>query len=252
VIKNPNEIVEKLTADYLRVFEDELTSVVLFGSATTHEFKPGVSQIETLLILQNTSIKNIHNIIPALDRWIHQGVAVPLCITSDFLMSSLDCYSIEILDIQSCYRVLYGEDPVKSIVLEKSYVRLQCERELKSLAIELRYAYINSGFKKRELEYTMDRSIRKLLPLFKAILVLHDRPIPNSTSELISSLEDLLGLGVSVFSDVYCGCRPSKDMYLEFFDKFAATVDVLINCIDLLDQEQAGSKIGSDLPTLRK
>ena len=232
MIKNPNDIVEKLVADYLKIFGDDLVSVIMYGSAVSHEFRPGKSDINTLLVLKDNSIKRIHECTGFQKKWYSQGVAIPLFMTREFIRSSLDTYPIEFLDIQSNYRVLYGEDVLSGIKLEKEHLRLQCERELKGIALHLRTEYLRVAGRSKDVESLLSASVRKLIPIFKAVLVLNDRKIPGAKSEAISCVEDLYSLGASALSDVFFKSQQFRDNYVELFDRFAGVIDVITLHVD--------------------
>jgi hypothetical protein len=85
-------------------------------------------------------------------------------------------------------------------------------------------------------------AIRTLLPLFKAVLVLFDRKIPNSKAEIIAAVEDLFGLGASVLSDIYNRSNSSKTAVIDRYHKVTAIVESMIDNIDRLHNEQNGRK----------
>ena len=57
MIKNPNDIVDRLISDYLKITGDGLISAVLFGSAVSHEYHPGKSEISTIFIFNAFRLK---------------------------------------------------------------------------------------------------------------------------------------------------------------------------------------------------
>ena len=232
MIKNPNDIVEELISDYLVIFGSDLISAVLYGSAVSHEFSPGKSDINTVFVLTDTSLKRIQTCYSVYKKWNKQGVAVPLFMTRAYIETSLDSYPIEFLDIQSNHRILYGEDVISGIKLEKEHLRLQCERELKGIALHLKTEFLRASGSKKEMEYLLSASIRKLIPLFKAILVLNDLKIPNAKSEAISAVEDLYGLGASAVSDIFYSSQHFKRDIVELSDRFAKTIDLIVEKID--------------------
>jgi hypothetical protein len=232
VIKNPNDIIENLIGDYLKVFGDGLIGAVLYGSAVSHEYSPGRSDINFALFLKDNSISRLRNCVETQKRWSRKGVSVPLFLTREYIKSSLDTFPIEFLDMQSCYRLLYGEDILSTIEIEKGYLRLQCERELKGVMLHLRSEFIRAENRAGSLRKLLSFSMRKLIPLFKAILVLNDRKIPSTKYEIISAVEDLYGFGASALSDVFQLSNGNKDL-AGLFDRFTALVDTITGYIDL-------------------
>jgi predicted nucleotidyltransferase len=235
-IKNPNQIVDELIADYKTAFGDKLHSVIMYGSALSHEFSPGKSDVNILVVLTDSGTSVLKRSFDVCSRWSKRGVTIPFFMTPHYIKTSLDSYPVEFVNIQSCYKVLYGEDIIKNLPITRENIRLQCERDLKGIAIHLKTEFIKATGRKNELINVLDMSIRRLIPLMRAILVLNDRKIPNAKSEIISSIEDIFGIGSSVLSDVYL----KKDNSGEFekcFDEFVKTMDMMIQYIDELSEK---------------
>ena len=102
MIKNPNDIVEELIADYLAVFGNELVSAVMYGSAVTHEYRPGKSDINIALVLVDNTIKRLTQSLSIQKKWQRNGVSIPLFMTKEYIAGSLDSYPVEFLDMQIC------------------------------------------------------------------------------------------------------------------------------------------------------
>lgn len=233
MIKNPNDIVDKLTSDYLDVFGKDLVSVVMYGSAVTHEYIPGSSDINIFLLVGDASLECISRCIPVHKYWVRRGVATPLIMSRDFFQASLDVYPVDFLHIQSNYRVLYGDDIFSTLDIQKEFLRIQCGRELKDLSLQLRTEYLRLEGNKRSLSEKLIETIYKLFPLFKALLILNGCKIPYGKSELIASVEDLFGLGASVLSDVYNGNRHLESDCLLLYGRLIAAVDIMVSGVNV-------------------
>lgn len=242
MIKNPNDIIEDLIGDYLKVFGDGLIGAVLYGSAASHEYSPGKSDINFALLLKDNSISRLRSCVEIQKKWSRKNVSVPLFLTREYIMSSLDTFPVEFLDMRSCYRLLYGEDILSTIEIEKGYLRLQCERELKGVMLHLRTEFIRAGNRAGSLRKLLSFSMRKLIPLFKAILVLKDHKIPSTKSEIISAVEDIFGFGASAFSDVFQSTAGNKDLSA-LFDRFTVLVDTITGYIDLSSKQSTNGSI---------
>jgi predicted nucleotidyltransferase len=243
-IKNPNDIVEAFVADYRDLFNDELISVVMFGSAVTHEYRPGISDINMVIVLREYSIARIRSSIATAKKWAKRNVTVPFFMTKEFIAHSLDSYPIEFLDIQSNYRVLFGEDVFSQLDIKRSDLRLQCERELRGISIHLRKEFISSGGNSRVLFKLLNASLKRLMPVFRAMLKLTDKSVPNMKSDVIMAVEDRFNLGASALSHALELDRLTTNgggALGDFFDKYAKAIDALIESIDSVTFERAGT-----------
>ncbi|MBD3393485.1 MAG: hypothetical protein GF418_15220 [Chitinivibrionales bacterium] len=237
-ITNPNDIVEEIVADYRAALGDVLVSVIMYGSAVTHEYRPGSSDINLAIVVSDDSIAQIGKCADVQKKWGRRNVTAPFFMTRVYIERSLDTYPIEFLDMKNNYRVLEGEDVLGGLTIRREHLRLQCERELKGASIHLRKAYVQSGGNQRMLRELLDTSVRTLVPVFKAMLILAERSIPASKSEVISALEERYSLAASVISVAFqsAASKPGKN-YFEIFDAYVRAVDRLSEAVDGMTNE---------------
>ena len=161
-------------------------------------------------------------------------------LTKQYIRGSLDTFPVEFLDMQSNYRVLHGEDVLAELEISREHLRLQCERKLKVAALKLRREYVNSSGNPKALCYLADESMKTLLPVFKGLLVLGGRSIPNTKNDLISAIEDECNFGSSALSDVFHsdnkGFRKNFD---DLFERFVAIIGKLIAIVDQIAIKEA-------------
>jgi hypothetical protein len=230
IIKNPNEIVAQLVDDYKLALCENLLSAVLYGSAVTHEYRPGISDINSILVLRTDAIENLAKCLPVSCKWQKRKVAVPFFMTPDFIAAAVEWYPVEFLDIQTGYRVLFGEDYFSHLEIDREKLRGQCERELLDVSVNVRREFVGGGGKGPMLEALAAASMKKLLPVFKALLRLHTLPVPKIRSDVVMAIEDLFGLGASALSGVLAKENQGKrsPMTLGLFENFSATIDLII------------------------
>jgi predicted nucleotidyltransferase len=233
-VRNPNDIVDRYVADYKNVFDDNLASVIMYGSAASHEYRPGDSDINTLIVLNDFGIAELGKSLPVAKKWLSKKVTVPFYMTGAYIASSLDTYPIEFIDMRSNYKVLYGEDVLAQLDIKKEHVRLQCERELKGIALHLRREYVRTNGSKKVLAGLLTASVKTLLPVFKALLVLNDRPIPKLKSDIVMAVEELYNLGISVFTRLFIpkaalGAGHSLE---DLVSQFAKAIDTLVSTVN--------------------
>lgn len=243
MIKEPNSIIEKLVADIRTAFGEHLQSVVLYGSAVTHEFVPGKSDVNIALVVDNLPVALLEKSSPVLRGWMRRGMAVPLFMTPAYLQSLVDSFPVEFLTMQHSCRVLWGEDFFTGIPISRTGLLQQCRRELSGMVVQLRRDYLRYSLKTSALADVTKQTVQAVLPLFVAIVLLHDRTVPNAKTELIAAVEDLFGLGASVLSEVYNrpGGRMTAECSTEEFDRLVRVIDILANQIHAMSD-------GTELP----
>jgi predicted nucleotidyltransferase len=115
-----------------------LKSVILYGSAAAGDYVPEYSDVNLLCVFEETSFSTIAVLAPAVEWWGKQRHHPPLLMTEEDLRRGADVFSIEFLDMKQSYRVLWGEDVLKSLEIPMRFHREQVEYELREKLILLR------------------------------------------------------------------------------------------------------------------
>ncbi|HEX6038656.1 nucleotidyltransferase domain-containing protein [Longimicrobium sp.] len=152
------------------IFDADLVSVVLYGSAARGEYRPGVSDLNVLVVLREMSPAALRAAGDLAREWVAEGNAVPLFLSADELRRSADVWAIEMTDIRDAHLVLLGADPFEGVTVDPADLRLQCERELKGKHIQLRERYLLFAGQPEELGELLVRSFSTFLVLFRTVL----------------------------------------------------------------------------------
>ncbi|MBN1307498.1 MAG: hypothetical protein JXA18_06250 [Chitinispirillaceae bacterium] len=234
MIRNPNDIVDSLVAGFSGAAGERLLGITMYGSAVSHEYRPGASDVTILVVLADTSAVVLRAIAPVQARWMRRGVAAPLYLTPRTIASSLASFPVEFLDMRHAYRVLYGEDFLASLQLRTDDLLAQCRREVAGLTLRLTQEFVTASRDPRRLGGVLASSLRRLMPVFKAIVILSREKIPSSTAEIVASVEDLTGLGASVLSEIYNNPSVTKDTAATKYELFTRAVGTIADHIERL------------------
>ncbi len=167
-----------------RVFDTDLASVVLYGSAARGGYRPGVSDLNLLVLLREVSpaaLRAAHGLAQA---WVAEGNPPPLVLGADEWQRSADVWAIEVTDIRDAHLTLLGADPFTDVQVQPEMLRLQCERELKGKQIQLRERYLLFAGQPEELGALLVRSFSTFLVLFRTVLRL-DGGVPDRDAEAV-------------------------------------------------------------------
>lgn len=194
------EVSSKFVEEIKALFNQELISVTLFGSAATTDFIPKKSDINFLVVLTEKGITQIEGVQKCVDRWRKRSISIPPFLTKAYIDGSLDSFPIEFLNMQSAYQVVYGEDVLKDLKITKKDLRLQCERELKGKLLLLRQEFILTRGKRKELRMLINQSIVTFVSIFRALLCLKNQEIPKTKQEILMSTCKEFELDGALFS----------------------------------------------------
>ena len=129
---------DKFVKELEDILGDNLTSVIMFGSQVSVEPEDLKSNINLMVILEHLTADDLKNISKPVKQWIKAKNPIPVVMGKAEWYSSFDVYALEYSDIKEKHRVLYGANLAKDINVDKHYLRLQCESELKSLYLKFK------------------------------------------------------------------------------------------------------------------
>jgi predicted nucleotidyltransferase len=228
--KRPEEVFEGFSSDYTGLFGDDLIAIVLYGSGARGEYVPKKSDLNFLIILSEAGIERLGNAIDVAAKWEKRSTPVPLFLTREYIESSLDAFPLEFFNIQSAYRVIYGDDMIGDLEIKRDNLRLQCERELKGKLLLLRESFLQAHGEARRLTELIRRSLPACISIFKALLHLKEERIPENNEALIQATAERFGLDRSLLRTLWQiktgeqrpGKAEIKDIVLRYISEIKA------------------------------
>ena len=197
--KKPSDIFQEITDNYKNIFEDDLISIILYGSGAKGEYQYKISDINFIIILTENGIDNLQKCLPLIPKWQRRNVSTPLFLTEKYINSSLDTFPIEFLNMNMNYQLVYGEDLLAAIEIEEEDLRLQCERELRGKLLHLREEFLNSARYPRQLKTLISQSISAFTSIFTILLKLANVDLPTKREDIFKKTAEIFNLNYSIF-----------------------------------------------------
>ena len=216
-----------------------LESVILFGSAVAGDFHPEFSNINLFCVIRDNSFAALQSLAPAVKWWDGQKQPPPLFMTRNEIERTTDVFTIELMDIQQHYRILFGEDVLQTVTIPTKMHALQVEYELGEKSALLRqHVLLASGNDARMWEL-LTRSVSSFSTLFRHALIALGRIAPVGKREAVLALSNQIGFDGSAFLQVLDvregkANRKSFDVadvfsrYLAALEHVTATVDKML------------------------
>ncbi len=179
------EALKNFEKEIEQIFGKNLVSIILYGSAATNEFTPGVSDINFMVVLDRAGMKKIDKVQKFLKRWEKRNITLPLFFTEDYINGSLDSFPIEFLNMKISYRLIRGKDILKDIKIRVEDLRLQCEREMKANLLKLRQGYIKTMGRQKRLKSLISQSLVSFISIFRALLYIKEVEIPETKRDVL-------------------------------------------------------------------
>lgn len=233
-------ILDKTIAEFVKRVQEaggtNIESIILFGSAVSGDFHPGLSNLNLFCVLRDASFEALRALGPAAKWWDGQKQPPPLCMTRHELERTVDVFTIELLDMQRHHRVLYGEDVLKDLRIPLDLHRVQVEYELREKLLLLRQHVLLASESESRLWDILQRSVSSLITLFRHALITLGNEPPATRREAVQALAQRLDFDASVFLRVLdvrekkegskkVDVRDLASRYLAAVEKVAGAVD---------------------------
>ncbi|MGA9882570.1 MAG: nucleotidyltransferase domain-containing protein [Candidatus Acidiferrales bacterium] len=197
---------------------ENLQSVVLFGSAVVGEFYAEHSDLNILCLVDRTSSVDLGQLHPAIAWWLGEGNPAPLVFTYAELTRSAHLSAIEMFDIKTYHRILFGPDWLEKFQPPLQLHRLQVERQLHRERLNLRQAILAAPQKPKVYFEIMLSSVSRFCTLFRHAVMAAGEPPPQTKRESIAAMAAWTGADPSGFEailDYREGKRKPRQIDLE-------------------------------------
>lgn len=213
-----------------------LVSVVLYGSAASHEYSSTYSDVNLLCVLSNLGAEQLEAIASSL-RWWEQKGRTALVLSRDEIVRSADVFAIELLDMQERHETLFGEDLISTIPVPMTLHRVQVERELRVAIIRLRQRYASVSKDRKAVASLLASSSSTFHTLLRHSLIAMGEAAPSGRSEVIDRLHSVLNADVSALRTVL-DLREGrvKDREIDVQATFRGYLDTLGLLVDEVDR----------------
>ena len=195
-MKNLDKFVEELK----NTLGENLLSVIAFGSQANVE--DAKSNLNLMIVTNELTAENLYDISKPVKKWVKGKNPIPVIMNRDEWYSSFDVYAIEYADIKENYRIIYGEDLIPTISINKYFLRLQCESELKSLLLKYKNNFLMNVKSDREMKKLLNNVIKTFLVIFRSVLRLHDSAVPYRAVDIIEFASNYLSFNKIVMSKI--------------------------------------------------
>jgi len=239
-----NETIDKKITEFVKRIresaEDNLVSVIVFGSAAAGDFHPEFSNLNLFCVVRDSSFAALQKLVPVAKWWDRQKQPPPLFMTRDEIEQSADVFSIELMDMKQHHRLVFGEDVLKDLTIPTTLHRVQVEYELREKLSLLRQHLLLASGDDARMWQLLIRSVSSFVTLFRHALIVLGQDAPVGKREAVQALAARIGFepsGVLHVLDVREGKvgRGTFEVadvfarYLTALERTAASVDRMLD-----------------------
>ena len=220
-------------------------SIILFGSAVSGDFHPGLSNLNLFCVLRESLFAALQALAPVAKWWDRLKQPPALCMTRQELERSTDVFTIELLDMQQHHRVLFGEDVVQGLQIPMSLHRVQVEYELREKLILLRQQFLLASENNSRLWELLLRSAPSFATLFRHALIALGDSSQSGRREAVQALSRYVGFDPAAINQLLDvrerKADPKKIDVHDLFARYLAAIEKVTAAVDkALDSGASG------------
>ena len=195
--KDAKEKIDEFVKRIREASGPNVESIILFGSAVSGDFQPGLSNLNLLCVLRDSSFAALQALAPVAKWWDRQKQPPPLCMTRRELERSTDVFTIELLDMQQHHRMLFGENVVQGLRVSMHVHRVQVEYELREKLILLRQQVLLASGSELRLWELVLHSLPSFGTLFRHALIALGEDSQSGKRQAVDTLSKRVGFDLS-------------------------------------------------------
>ena len=223
---------EKMATKFAVVWGDDVLQIAAYNTRISERGN-------LVVILKDDSIANIIKAHQVAKELTKAGMEPPLVVSESYIANSLDSFPLEFLNIRTDYsNFVMKRDVLAELKFEKSYIRLEIERELKSKILLIKMAILDHYGKTKVLRNLIKVSVHSIEPILKGLLFLLDVPVPTDHTELIVKADEVTDFPIDSLQtavDFTIGrISIAKEDIPRFFDQFTKQLETLSGYIEQL------------------
>lgn len=189
IVEPVRERVGQLAELVIELGGETVQSLTLYGAIAAGVFDATRHTVRSVLVLKKIDLDLLRRLSEHGVKLGKARIAAPLVMTREYITASLDTFALELIEIGQMHVTVFGEDPFTDLSFKDEHVRLQCERELKSVLIGLRQGLLAATGRDKVLESIELDVAESLVRTMRGMLWLKGQKDAKSASEVVGDVE---------------------------------------------------------------
>lgn len=227
----------QISGELSDAFGSRLVALALYGSGAGAGYVPGASDLNLVAVLDEIDHQALAIVRPRVARWRKRGVATPLLLDRRFLATAVDVFPVEMHEIRSTHRMLFGTDVFADLEISDHHLRYQCEHEARGKLLRLRELYMEIGDQRKALRHLMLDSLKTFLVVVRTLSRMRGQPEAATDGELLATFAESFQCSLPTFArllDIRLSCRKWEGDEEALFRSYLNDVGTLVDVIDRL------------------
>jgi len=195
--ENYQRTIDAICNNLTSLLSENLYSCVLYGSTVRGNVVAGVSDINLLLVL-NESTPSAH---AAIADCIQTDIPVdPFIISRHGMERSFQVFALKFRSIKRHYKVLAGVDPVRGFSVSNERIRFLCEQNLRNLRLRSVHNFINLRKDPKRYFFYIRNLHTVIFTYVSEILRVEGQDVPEQFMQRIAQIEKSLNIDAGILA----------------------------------------------------
>lgn len=173
-------------------FGNSLLGLTAYGIVMTPGFDKSQHLVRTVAVLERIDLGALRDLSQPGAKFGRRGIAAPIIMSPSYIEDSRDVFPLEFLEISRRHATLWGQDFFGEIQIEAQDVRLQCEREIRTLLIGLRQGVLSLGGSEKRISKLEAAAAESLLRTLLGLLWCQGNGDVELETPLVAAAETLV------------------------------------------------------------
>jgi len=198
-------------------------AITLYGAVVAGTFDPQRHSVRSVLVLESVDLEMLRRLAEHGLKLGKARIAAPLVMTAEYIKRSLDTFPLEMIEIQEQHVAILGEDYFADLSFEDAHVRLQCERELKTILIGLRQGLLSTAGRDKLLAHVEVGATEGLMRTLRGLLWLKGHQAATPAAEVVAEVEKIAGRPLPMVRDALGAAHLHRwNEFKVFYEEVAA------------------------------
>ncbi|NKB82469.1 MAG: hypothetical protein GKS05_11395 [Nitrospirales bacterium] len=163
-------------------------AITLYGAIASTTFDLAQHMARSVVVLQAIDLMMLRQLAKEGAKLGKVRIAAPLIMTPEYIAASVDSFPLEFIEIQQSRLCLSGPDHFEPLTFIEAHVRLQCERELKTILIGMRQGLLAAAGREKLFSEIESDVAERVIRTLRGLLWLHDQREGLPASQVIDAV----------------------------------------------------------------
>jgi predicted nucleotidyltransferase len=177
-----------------KVVGKNLAALVVYGSAVRGGYVPGESDVDVIVVLEETSLPQLQAIAEPLMLARYQARVEAMVLRRAALQSSADVFPLLYDDVRQRHVVLSGTDVFSGLQIADVHRRLRIEQELSEARIRMRRAVVDALGSEATIAGAVARKVKQIRSPLHALMCLKGKECDDRLEPVLAASGQAYGL----------------------------------------------------------